>query len=66
MKGGKMLLVSKYYSTYDLDLLIPLSIFPDSIDGFSRKTSLSSKCFAKFVIESELLRRIFCRLGGNN
>ncbi len=55
-----MLLVSRYYTTHDSDLLISLSIFPDSIDGFGRKTSLSAKCIAKFVIESELLRRIFC------
>ncbi len=66
MKGSIMWLVSRYYSTHDSDLLVSLSIIPDSIDGFSRKTSLSAKCIAKFVIESKLLRRIICRLRQNN
>ncbi len=60
-----MLLVSKYYTTHDSDLIVSLSIFLDLIDSFGRKISLSAKCVAKFVIESELLRRFFCRLGGN-
>jgi hypothetical protein len=56
-----MLLVSNYYSTCDLDLLVSLSIFPDPIDCFSRKASLSTKGTAKLVVESKLLIQIICR-----
>jgi hypothetical protein len=61
IKGGNMLLVSKYYSTRDLDLLVSLGILPDSIDRFSGKASLSAKCVAKFIVESKFLRRSFSR-----
>ncbi len=61
IKGSKMLLVSKYYSTRDLDLLVSLGILPDLIDHFSGKASLSAKCVAKFVVESKFLRRTFRR-----
>jgi hypothetical protein len=56
-----MLLVSKYYSTPDSDPFISLSVFPDPIDCFSRKASLSTKGTAKIVIESKLLIRIIPR-----
>jgi hypothetical protein len=56
-----MLLVSKYYPTRDSDPLVSLSIFPDSIDCFSRKASLSTKGTVKLVVESKLLIRIICR-----
>ena len=56
-----MLLVSKYYSTRDSDLLIFLGILLDSIDRFSRKASLSAKCVAKFILESKFLRWSFRR-----
>jgi hypothetical protein len=57
-----MFLVSKYYSTCDLDLLISLSIFPDSINYFSRKASLSTKFIAKLIVESKLLVQIISRV----
>ncbi len=53
-----MLLLSKSYSTRDLDLLLSLSVFPDSIKCFSRKACLSTKCIAKLVVESKLLIQI--------
>ncbi len=55
IKGSKMLLVSKYYSPCDLDLLISLSVFPDSFNCFSLKARLSTKCIAKLIVESKLL-----------
>ncbi len=69
IKGSKMLLVSKFYSTCDLDLLISLSVFPDSINCFSsRKAPLSTKCIAKLIVESKHLiqiiwRRRWCLVG---
>ncbi len=62
IKGSKMLLVSKYYSTRDSNLLISLSIFPDSSNCFSRKARMSTKCIAKLIVESKLLIRIIWRL----
>ncbi len=53
-----MLLVSKYYSTRDLDLLVSLSVFPNLINCFSRKARLSTKCIAKLIVESKLLIQI--------
>ncbi len=62
IKGSKMLLVSKYYSTRDLDLPISLSVFPDSINCFRRKARLSAKCIVKLIIENKLLIWIIWRL----
>ncbi len=56
-----MLLVSKYYSTRDSDLLVSLSVVPDPIDCFSRKASLSTKDTAKLGIESKLSIQIICK-----
>ncbi len=61
IKGSNILLVSKYYSTRDSDLLVSLGILPDLIGRFGGKASLSAKCVAKFVIKSEFLRRTFRR-----
>jgi cellulose biosynthesis protein BcsQ len=44
IKGSNKLLVSKYYSTRDSDLLVSRGILPDSINRFSGKASLSTKC----------------------
>ncbi len=60
-KREQMLLESKCYSTCDSDLLVSLGILPDSINCFGRKTSLSTKCIAQLVIESELLGQAVCR-----
>jgi hypothetical protein len=54
IKESKMLLVSKYYSPRDSDLLVSLSVFPDPIDCCSRKASLSTKGTAKLVVENKL------------
>jgi hypothetical protein len=54
------MLISLYYSTCDLDLLVPLSVLPDAINGLSRKSGLSAECVAKFVIESQFLSRSRC------
>jgi hypothetical protein len=44
-----------YYNTHDSDLLVSLSILPNSVNSFSRKTSLSAKSIAKLNVESKLL-----------
>ncbi len=61
IKGSNKLLESKYYSTRDSDLLVSRGILPDSINRFSGMASLSTKCVAKFVVESKFLRRSFRR-----
>ncbi len=49
------MLVSLYYSTHDLDLLISLGILPNAINSFSREPGLSAKCIPKFVVECKYL-----------
>jgi hypothetical protein len=60
IKGSKKMLISLYYSTRDLDLLVSLSILPDAINDLSRESSLSAKCVPKFVIECNFLSRSRC------
>ncbi len=43
IKESNKLLVSMYYSTRDLDLLVSLGILPNPVNCFSRKTSQSAK-----------------------
>ncbi len=44
------MLVSLYYSTHDLDLLVSLGLLPNAINSFSREPNLSAKCIPKFVV----------------
>ncbi len=46
------MLVSLYYSTRDLDLLVSLSILPNAINSLGRESGLSAECITKYVIES--------------
>jgi hypothetical protein len=59
------LLVSMYYSTRDLDLLISLGILPNPVNCISRKTSLCAKGILKLIIESKLLGGSICRFGSS-
>ena len=63
IKGGKMMLISLYYSTRDSDLLVSLSICPDTINSLSRETSLSAESITKFVIKSQHFLRSRFRVG---
>ncbi len=49
------MLISLYYSTRDLDLLVSLSVLLNVIDSFSREPGLSAKCILKFVVECMFL-----------
>jgi hypothetical protein len=55
-----------YYNTRDSDLLISLSILPNSVNSFSGKTSLSAKIIAKLIVESKLLGGCLFRFGSFN